>query len=332
MIAARIPAMSAVALSSRRYLRSAATAVLIAFTAAVNTGAQPPAARQVLVLQSMDRGSLVFDSFTSSFRASLQERAGTQLTLFEFVVAPAGLTEAPDAPVIDFLHSIYAGRQPPELIVTVGGPAAAFARRHRAQLFPRAAMLLAAVETRYLGSEALAQSETSVTVSIDYTTLIDDILQLLPETRQVFMITGSGPLSRFWRTELERSFERYRNRLAFIWSQDLTYDQMLERASALPPHSIIFYISSGTFATGSWQGEERTLADLETRANAPVFGAQGAWLGAGLVGGRLLHTDDLGVITAGVVMRILNGETPGGSPNAGPVFPPRRMPVPRAQR
>jgi signal transduction histidine kinase len=301
--------MSAIALTSNRCLRAAAAGVLT-MTAAMNAAAQAPVTRQVLVLQSMDRGSLVFDTFTASFRASLQERAGSQVTLFEFVVAPAGLAEAPDAPVIEFLRSIYAGRQPPALIVTVGGPAAAFARRHRSQLFPEAAMLLAAVETRYLGRETLAANETSVTVSIDYTGLIDDILQLLPGTRQVFMVTGSGPLSTFWRTELERNFERYRDRLSFIWSQDLTYDQMLDRTSALPPNSIIFYISSGTFATGSWQGEERTLADLTARANAPVFGAQGAWLGAGLVGGRLLRTDDLGATTAGVVMRILNGEPP----------------------
>jgi signal transduction histidine kinase len=268
------------------------------------------AARQVLVLQSMDRGSMVFDSFTTNFRAALQSRAGARVTLFDFVVAPAGLTEAPEKPVIEFLQSVYADRLPPELIVTVGGPAAAFMRKHRHTLFPHAPVLFACVEERFVRDPPLGENETSVAVSIDYTRIIDDLLKLLPETRNVFMVTGSGPLSTFWYTEFQRNFERYRNRLTFIWSQDLSYEQMLQRASTLPPHSVIFYLTAGTFATGGWQGDERTLAELSTTASAPLFGAQRVWLGAGIIGGHLLDIEDLGGTTADVVVRILNGEAP----------------------
>ena len=267
---------------------------------------------QVLVLQSMDRGSLVFDRFTTNFRAALQQRAGTRVTLLDFVVAPAGLTEAPRQPVVEFLQSIYSHRQPPDLIVTVGGPAAAFARSNRQDLFPQVPVLFAAVEERFLGDAALGENEASVAVAIDYTGLIDDILRLLPETRNVFMVTGSGPLSTFWRAELEHNFERYRTQLTFVWTHDLSYEQMLQRAATLPRESAIFYITGGTFATGSWQGDEATLADLSARANSPVFGAQRVWLGAGIVGARLLDIDDLGDVTAGVVMRILGGERPRG--------------------
>jgi hypothetical protein len=259
----------------------------------------------------MERGSFVFDSFTANFRAAIQNRAGIRVTLLDFVVAPAGLTEAPDKPVVEFLQALYTGRQPPELIVTVGGPAAAFTRKHRHDLFPQTPVLFAAIEVRFLRDAPLRENETSVAVSIDYTGLIDDILQILPETRNVFMVAGSGPLGTFWDAELRRNFERYRRRLTFIWSNDLSYEQMLQRAASLPPHSVIFYITAGTFATGSWQGDERTLAELSTRTNTPVFGAQKVWLGAGIVGGHLLDIEDLGATTADVVVRILKGELPG---------------------
>jgi hypothetical protein len=141
--------------------------------------------------------------------------------------------------------------------------------------------------------------------------LIDDILQILPETRNLFVVTGSGAFGAFWQTELKHDLERDRNRLTFIWSEDLSYEQVMQRAANLPPHSAIFSIAAGTFATGSWQGDERTLADLSARANAPVFGVPGVWLGAGIVGGRLRNIDNLGAITTDVVMRILDGESPG---------------------
>ena len=292
-------------------LRGVLVVLLVLCFAAFTEGAQAaPTVRQILILQSLDRGSLVFDGFTANFRAALQERAGDPVTVVEFVVTPAGFTEPPEKPVLDFLQSVFADRPQPDLIVTVGGPAAAFVREHRRDLFPHVPVLFAATEVRFLKDAALAENETAVTVSIDYTRLVEDILQLLPRTRHVFMVTGTGPLSTFWRAELERNFEPYRDRLTFIWSDDLSYAQVLQRAATLPPDSAIFYISSGTFATGGWQNEQRTLADFAARANAPVFGAQGVWLGAGIVGGRLLYIEDLGATAADVAARILKGESP----------------------
>jgi hypothetical protein len=210
---------------------------------------------------------MVFDKFTADFRTVLQERTREPITLVEFVVAPAGFTEAPGKPMLDFLQSIFAD-QAPALIVTVGGPAAAFVRSNRQHLFPKTPVLFSAVDQRYLGAAPLAEHETSAAVAIDYTKVLDDILQLLPDTRNVFVVTGTGPLSDFWYAELQRNFERYQNRLKFIWSGDLSYEQMLQRAATLPRHSAIYYVSSGTFATGGWQSEQRTLADFSARANA----------------------------------------------------------------
>jgi signal transduction histidine kinase len=269
------------------------------------------APRRILVLQSMERSSMVFDRFTADFHAALERRVGARIAVFDFVVVPAGFVEAPENAVFEFLQSLYADRRP-DLIVTVGGPAAAFTRKHRHHLFPQTPAVLGCLELRWFLRDApLAENETSVPASVDYTRLVDDIVQLLPETRNVFVVTGSGPMSKFWEVELRQNFERYRNRLTFIWSEDLPYEQVLQRAASLPPHSVVFYMSSGTFASGGWQGDERTLAELSTRANAPVFGVHEVWLGAGIVGGHLLDVEDWGAATADVVVRILNGESPG---------------------
>src|SRR5689334_19213894 len=159
-----------------RILRNGLAGVLIGLLlpqCAVAEGVPP--VRKVLVLQSLDRGSMVFDKFTADFRAALQGRPRDPVTLVEFVVAPAGFTEAPEKPMIDFLQSIFADQQSPALIVTVGGPAANFVRRHRSQIFPETPVIFSAVEQRYLGGDGLAANETSATVAIDYTKILDDI-------------------------------------------------------------------------------------------------------------------------------------------------------------
>ena len=65
----------------------------------------------------------------------------------------------------------------------------------------------------------------------DYPELVDDILQLLPETKQVFMVMGAGPLGTFWRRELEEQFTRFRGRLTFVWSNELSLQEILRRCS-----------------------------------------------------------------------------------------------------
>ena len=97
--------------------------------------AQPPV-RQVLVLQSFDRGNLVLDHFTGNFRVDLDQRVGTPVNVVQVTVGPTGFVVAPEQAVVEFIRSTFADRPKPDLIVAVAGPAAVFARKYRQQLFP----------------------------------------------------------------------------------------------------------------------------------------------------------------------------------------------------
>ena len=199
----------------------------------------------------------------------------------------------------------------PDLIVSVGGPAALFARKYRRQLFPDSPLLFAAVDQRYLGDAPLGANETAVAVSNDFTRTIDDILQLLPETKQVFMVMGSGQLGRFWHEQLNEPFKRFRERLTFVWSDDLSLADVLRRCASLPAHSAIFYVVFGTDASGAAYADERVLAELHATANAPLFAAYSVQVGSGVVGGGRMSSDDLSRDTADAAVRLLNGASPG---------------------
>ena len=95
-----------------------------------------PVFKQVLVLQSLNRGNLVLDNFTGNFRVSLDQRAGQPVNVVQVVVGPTGFVGAPEQAIVDYIRSMYVDRPPPDLIVTAGGPAAVFARKHRPTAFP----------------------------------------------------------------------------------------------------------------------------------------------------------------------------------------------------
>jgi signal transduction histidine kinase len=290
-------------------LRAALLGALLVIGAAVSE-AQPPV-KQVLMLQSLNRGNLTLDRFTGEFRVRLDELAGEPVNVVQVVVGPTGFIGAPEPVLVDYIQSLYADRAPPDLIVTVGGPAALFARKHRQQLFPATPLLFGAMDQRYLRDSPLGENETAVAVVNDLPALIDDILRVLPETRQIFMVTGSGAIGRFMRPELETGFARFRGRVSFIWSDQMSLSEILQRVASLPPHSSIVYQTFGSDAQGTAYPAEQVITSLHARANAPLFSAQSPYLGRGVVGGSMMNIDDLGRRTAEVGVRILNGEPPG---------------------
>ena len=232
------------------------------------------------------------------------------VNVVEVVVGPTGFVGAPEQAVVEFIHSTFADRPKPDLIVTVAGPAAVFAHKYRQQLFPGTPLLFASVDEQYLRDTPLGDNDSAVAVANEFPELIDEILQLLPETRQVFMVMGSGSIGRFWRQQLEDPFRRFDDRLNFVWPDEPSFSELLIRVANLPDHSAIVYINFGTDGAGAAYADERVMAELHAAANAPLFAGQSVFLGAGIVGGRLMSIDELSRRTAAAAIEILNGEPP----------------------
>ena len=170
--------------------------------------------------------------------------------------------------------------------------------------------MFAAVDERFLRDAPLGENETAVAVVNDYPRLVEEILQLLPQTKQVFMVAGSGLLSKFWRRQLDEEFKRFQDRLTFVWSEELSLAEIVRHCASLPRDSAIFYLTFGTDAQGGAYADERVLAELHATSNAPLFGMQSVYFGAGVVGGTMMSIDTLARNTADVAVRLLNGAPP----------------------
>ena len=132
---------------------------------AASNGAAQPVQKQVLVLQSFDRGNIVVDHFTTNFHVELDQRAEQPVNFVQVVVGPIGPVGAPERAIVDFIGSTFADGPKPDLIVAISGPASIFARKYREQLFPDTPLLFAAVDERYLRDAPLGENETAVAVS-----------------------------------------------------------------------------------------------------------------------------------------------------------------------
>jgi len=235
--------------------------------------------------------------------------AGTPVNVVEVVVGPTGFVGAQEDQLVDYIRSMFNDGREPDLILTAGAPATVFARKHRRQLFPDRP-LVSCIDQRFVTGVPLDNNESAVAAAGDFSLIIEDILQLLPETKQVFMVVGAGPIGKFWLHNLQNDFKRFQDRLTFVWGDDLSLAQTVRRCANLPRGSAIFYFSFGSDAAGAAYADERVLAELHAHANAPVFAAHTAMLGHGIVGGRMMNVESLAARIAGVAVRILNGAPP----------------------
>src|SRR5204863_912493 len=114
--------------------------------------------------------------------------------------------------------------------------------------------------------------------------------------------------------------EPFADRVNFIWLNDLSFEQMLERVQTLPPHSFIFLILFLRDAAGVTQNADEALQRLHAVANAPINSIFTSQMGLGIVGGRLYPSTEDGMRAAETAVRILNGASPS-------CFPTRMVPA-----
>jgi signal transduction histidine kinase len=241
-------------------------------------------------------------------RTELSRRSPAAINFFEVFIQPAPAGGVPrDEPVLNYIRSTLAGQRL-DLVVTVGGPAAAFIQRYREQLFPGTAVVYAGVDAQFQHAATLTANETVVAGSLDVGRILDNLLVLLPDTTTIFAVMGTSGFERSWRDELTREFARFRDKVRIEWLDDLSFAEQLSRVSALPPHSAIFYASMNVDGKGILQSDERALVQLREVANAPVFGVYDFQLGRGIVGGPLMSMGELARRSADVALRILQGE------------------------
>ena len=268
----------------------------------------PADAKRVVLLHSFGQDFKPWSEYARSIRSELQRQSPWQLDITDHsLVTARSSDEDPEAPFVAYLRALFA-KQQPDLIVSIGAPAAAFVQRHRPQLFANTPMVFTAVEERRVQFSALSENDAVVAVRIDYLAAIENILRVLPDTKNVTVVVGTSPIEQFWREEIGKAVKPLTNRVSFTWTNNLSFEDILKHAAALPPHSAIFWELMIVDAAGVVHEGNTALARLHAVSNAPIFSYDESFFGREIVGGPLLAVLDSSRQTAAVAVRILGGE------------------------
>ena len=252
-----------------------------------------------------------WSDYARAIRSELDRQSLWPLDLTEHSLIAARFSgDNPEVPFVEYLRALYA-KQRLDLIISIGAPAAAFVQRHRQQLFPATPMLLTVVDQRRVQFSILTPNDAVVAVSIDYFGAIENILRVLPDTKNVAVVVGNSPIEKYWREEIGREVKPFADRIAFTWYNHLSFEDILKHAAALPPQSAIFWELMIVDAAGIVHEEGKALRRLHAVANAPIFSYTDAFFGREIVGGPHVPVFEHGRQVAEVAVRILGGEKAG---------------------
>jgi PAS domain S-box-containing protein len=214
-----------------------------------------------------------------------------------------------EIPFVNFLRERFTGRKP-ELVISVGSPAFKFLERNYEYLFGKTPLLISGVADRIVNRGKIPENAAVVPLRIDLRGMIEDILKVLPETKNIAVIFGSSAIERFWREECRREFAGFAERVDFTYLDGLPFEEIRRRIATLPPNSAIFFGLLILDASNALFDPGEAIKTVIAEANSPVFAVMQNFFGLGIVGGRLVQEQAGGLRAAEVALRLLQGESP----------------------
>ncbi|MGA7530602.1 MAG: PAS domain-containing protein, partial [Pseudolabrys sp.] len=314
-LAARLLLRGVLQLCDIRKMRRARLFLVVATAAATftcNASAAEP--KRVLLVHSFGSATPPFTVESMAFETELVEKMGERVDLDEVSLDMARYADRDmQEAIVDYLQKRQAKWQP-DLVVTIGAPAGIFVANYRDQLFPETPVLYATLDRRLLPPEALDKNATYIGQVYEIPGFLEDMLQIAPATKNIAVVVGATPLEHRWQEVFKKAAEPLAGRIKFTYYSDLSFDQMKERVSTLPPNSYIFFLLLLRDAAGVTLNADEALQRLHGVAHAPINSIFNHQLGLGIVGGRLHQGDRVGKEAAQVAIRILHGEPASSFP------------------
>jgi signal transduction histidine kinase len=271
--------------------------------------AQTAEPKKILLVHSYGLATAPFDAFVTSFRDEILRAWPEKAAFYDFSLESARPAVGEnEGATVQVLQSRFSATKP-DLVVAVGAAAARFYTRHREDLFPEVPTMVV-VNERTVPASGLRAGDAIVGIKTSAAQVVNDILELLPDTTTIAVVFGSSPVEQFWVREHRKELASFENRVKFLWLDKLPLSDVRERVAALRPGSVVLYGLFQVDAAGIPYEQDYAIQALHTAASVPMFGLFESQMGQGVVGGALISGANLGVVAAESATGMLRGELP----------------------
>ncbi len=211
--------------------------------------------------------------------------------------------------ILDLYRYKYKFRdQKMDLVLVMGDESVDLMLEYGQTLFGDVPLVLVTVEKNKIPQNLLKPNMVSFIWGIDLTKSVTLIYDLLPKTKNIFVVSGSSLTDRKFKNLAVKTLSEFEDQFTIHHLDDLAVEDLLLKVAHLPEDSVILFLTLFQDATGTPYIPRDLLSEVSEKANAPVFSVLETYLGEGIVGGNLFSAEYQGKKYAEIVRKIMKGE------------------------
>jgi PAS domain S-box-containing protein len=286
-----------------------------AVLAMLSAGSRSPGAagpKTVLVFYSEDRVSPAMIIMEQAIRSTFHQGPGQTPIYAEYLDEQRISTDAYEHGLVDFLREKYKDLKI-DLIIAVGAPALRMLIKHRESLYRGVPIVFAISQRRDSERLDLGTDITGVMAYFEWRPTLDLALSLHPDTRRVVVVAGDSEFDRLYVEDARQEFSN-QERVEFTYLIGLPMEELRKQLAVQPDRTIVFYTAISRDGAGHYFTNPESVSLISTQSIAPIYGCWEMTLGQGIVGGRLLSVEAIGVRASEIGLRVLAGEKPNSIP------------------
>jgi len=208
-----------------------------------------------------------------------------------------------------FLRSKYAGQQF-DVVIAMQDVALALVAENRDSVFASTPVVFVST----LGERPRLPNSTGVVAPLNLRTTISIALELQPDTRNVFVVSGADEAAREYAQHAREQLRMFQSRVAITYLEGLPTKDLEATVSSLPDHSVVYYLAINRDGAGQAVQPLEYIDHLTSIANAPIYSWVDSTMDHGVVGGSLKSLMAQTTAAARAAVRVLKGESADSIP------------------
>jgi signal transduction histidine kinase len=269
---------------------------------------------QVLVVHSLRRDANISIVTDRELPRMLEAGLGQRVDYYSEYIDPSRFPDSKyQSDLRDFLQQKYKNPRF-GVVIAMHDQAIEFVDRNRHELLPDTPVVFYArsPSTRRL------ENSTGVFVEPDFSGTLALATELQPEVRQVFVISGASASDQALERTARAQLQAWEPQRTVTYLSGLPTKELETRLSALPEHSIVYFLLVNRDGAGENFHPLAYLDRVVAAANAPVYSWVDSAIGHGIVGGRLLSQQGEMQSVGELALRVLRGERADDVPISTP--------------
>ena len=203
------------------------------------------------------------------------------------------------------------GNAKPDVIISTDDNALTFLLEQGEEIFEDTPVVFTAVNDFPRPGIRDKRNYTGVVEKLDIAETIELARSLHPGIRRIVVVNDGTKTGLAHRNDILAAAKQYPDlQFEILKGEELTTDEMLDRVAQAPPDSIVLITTWVRDKTGAYIPALEGGHDIAEASPVPVYGVIDAYIGCGIVGGKIVDSTTQGRVAAELAVRILRGENP----------------------